>query len=67
MVTDVDRMEYSIPLLPKVRKVYSKKLRMMRLSLGKILVLDPIEGESVIYRGSLFSLNTSQAISHYLT
>lgn len=67
MVTDVDRMEYNIPLLQKVRKVYSKKLMWIRLSLGKILTLDPTEGESIIYGGSLISLNTSQTISHCLT
>lgn len=67
MVTDVDRMEYNIPLLQKVRKVYSKKLMWIRLSLGKILALDPTEGESIIYGGSLISLNTSQTISHCLT
>lgn len=67
MITDVDRMEYTIPLLQKVRKVYSKKLTLMRLSLGKILALDPIERQSIIYGGSLISLNTSQAISHCLT
>lgn len=64
MVTDVDRMQYTIPLLQKVGKVYSKKLKLMRLSLGKILALDPIEGESIICGGRLISLNTSQA---YLT
>lgn len=67
MVTDVERMEYNIPLLQKVRKVNSKKLRLMRVSLGKILALDPIDRESIIYGGCLISLNTSQARPHFLT
>lgn len=66
MVIGVDRMEYTIPLFQKVRKVNSKTLELMRFSLAKFPALDPVEGESVIYGGSLISLHTSQNRHHFL-
>lgn len=66
MVIGVYRVEYTIPLFQEARKVNSKTLRLVRLSQGKILTLDPIEGKSVIYAGSLISLNTSQNRLHFL-